>query len=165
MEHTPTPANSLSQANTVLPAASSSAAHAAGASTPTLAQRHVLVLGLGASGLAMARWCARSGAQLTVADSRQEPPQLAALQHDVPQVRFVAGSFAPELLAPDVCAVFVSPGLSPADTHSVLDAARQKGLWVGGELDLFVHALGQLQQERGYTPKCWALRAPMAKPR
>ena len=153
MEHTPTPANSLSQANTVLPAASSSAAHAAGASTPTLAQRHVLVLGLGASGLAMARWCARSGAQLTVADSRQEPPQLAALQHDVPQVRFVAGSFAPELLAPDVCAVFVSPGLSPADTHSVLDAARQKGLWVGGELDLFVHALGQLQQERGYTPK------------
>ena len=153
MEHTPTPANSLSQANTVLPAASSSAAHAAGASTPTLAQRHVLVLGLGASGLAMARWCARSGAQLTVADSRQEPPQLAALQHDVPQVRFVAGSFAPELLAPDVCAVFVSPGLSPADTHSVLDAARQKGLWVGGELDLFVHALGQLQQERGYAPK------------
>lgn len=153
MEHTPTPANSLSQANTVLPAASSSAAHAAGARTPTLAQRHVLVLGLGASGLAMARWCARSGAQLTVADSRQEPPQLAALQHDVPQVRFVAGSFAPELLAPDVCAVFVSPGLSPADTHSVLDAARQKGLWVGGELDLFVHALGQLQQERGYAPK------------
>ncbi len=119
----------------------------------TLSQRHVLVLGLGASGLAMARWCARCGAQLTVADSRDTPPQLAALQHDVPQVRFVAGRFTIDLLQPDVCAVFVSPGLSPADTRDVLDAARQKGLWVGGELDLFVHALGQLQQERGYAPK------------
>lgn len=121
--------------------------------TQPLLQRHVLVLGLGTSGLAMARWCVRGGARLTVADSRQAPPQLAALQHDAPQVRFVAGSFTPELLAPDVCAVFVSPGLSPADTHSVLDAARQQGLWVGGELDLFVHALAQLQLERGYAPK------------
>ena len=38
----------------------------------------VLVLGLGASGLAMARWCARHGARVTVADTREAPPQLAA---------------------------------------------------------------------------------------
>ena len=35
---------------------------------------HVLVLGLGESGLAMARWCARQGAELRVADSRAAPP-------------------------------------------------------------------------------------------
>ena len=40
----------------------------------------VLVLGLGASGLAMARWCARWGADVTVWDSREHPPQAAALQ-------------------------------------------------------------------------------------
>ena len=40
----------------------------------------VLVLGLGASGLAMARWCARQGADVTVWDSRENPPQAAALQ-------------------------------------------------------------------------------------
>ena len=35
----------------------------------------VLVLGLGDSGLAMARWCARHGAAVRVADSRAQPPQ------------------------------------------------------------------------------------------
>src|SRR5690606_22501350 len=39
-----------------------------------LAGRRVLVLGLGASGLAMARWCAACGAEVTVADTRAEPP-------------------------------------------------------------------------------------------
>lgn len=56
-----------------------------------LQQQHILILGLGASGLAMARWCARHGARVTVADTRSEPPQLAALQRDVPQARFVNG--------------------------------------------------------------------------
>ena len=40
----------------------------------------VLVLGLGASGLAMARWCARHGCRLRRADSRETPPNLALLE-------------------------------------------------------------------------------------
>jgi UDP-N-acetylmuramoylalanine--D-glutamate ligase len=44
-----------------------------------LQDQSVLILGLGASGLAMARWCARAGAQVTVADTRPAPPGLAAL--------------------------------------------------------------------------------------
>ena len=59
----------------------------------TLQDQHVLILGLGASGLAMARWCARCGAQVTVADTRAVPPQLASLQRDVPAARFVSGAF------------------------------------------------------------------------
>ena len=43
-----------------------------------LQDRHVLVLGLGHSGLAMARWCARVGARVTVWDSREAPPQADA---------------------------------------------------------------------------------------
>ncbi|HEY9239606.1 MAG TPA: hypothetical protein VIP10_12260, partial [Burkholderiaceae bacterium] len=39
----------------------------------------VLVLGLGASGLAMARWCDRFGAQVRVWDSREQPANAAAL--------------------------------------------------------------------------------------
>ena len=42
--------------------------------------QHVLILGLGASGLAMARWCAQAGADVTVADTRDTPPQLVALR-------------------------------------------------------------------------------------
>ncbi|MGL4807730.1 MAG: UDP-N-acetylmuramoyl-L-alanine--D-glutamate ligase, partial [Giesbergeria sp.] len=45
-----------------------------------LQDQAVLVLGLGASGLAMARWCVRCGAQVTVADTREAPPQLAELR-------------------------------------------------------------------------------------
>ena len=41
--------------------------------------QHLLILGLGASGLAMARWCVRCGAQVTVADTRADPPQRAVL--------------------------------------------------------------------------------------
>ncbi len=57
-----------------------------------LHDRHVLVLGLGASGLAMARWCAVRGARVTVADTREEPPQLPALREHLPQARFVPGA-------------------------------------------------------------------------
>ena len=53
--------------------------------------KSVLVLGLGASGLAMARWCVRHGAQVTVADTREQPPQLATLQAQCPGVAFFGG--------------------------------------------------------------------------
>ena len=80
----------------------------------SLHKQHVLILGLGASGLAMARWCARAGAQVTVADTRSQPPQLAALQRELPQAQFIAGPLdAGLLLGKDIRAVFKSPGLSP----------------------------------------------------
>ena len=88
-----------------------------------LKDQHVLILGLGASGLAMARWCARCGAQVTVADTREAPPQLEALREQLPQARFVGGPFNADLVAGDVQAVFRSPGLSPAQVAIVLAAA------------------------------------------
>ena len=101
----------------------------------TLHDTAVLILGLGTSGLAMARWCARQGANVTVADSREAPPNLAKLQAEVPQARFVSGAFGAGLLDGNtVRAVFVSPGLAPQDTAAVLEPARAQGLWVGGKL-------------------------------
>ena len=48
-----------------------------------------LILGLGESGLAMARWLAREGWALRVADTRAAPPMLAEelAREDYPQVR------------------------------------------------------------------------------
>ena len=106
----------------------------------------VLILGLGASGLAMARWCARHGALVTVADTREAPPQLAALQRDVPGAVFVGGPLSASLVeGTAVRAVYCSPGLSPASIAVVVGAARAAGLAIGGELDLFALALRDLK--------------------
>ncbi|MDA7417879.1 UDP-N-acetylmuramoyl-L-alanine--D-glutamate ligase [Xenophilus arseniciresistens] len=115
----------------------------------SLHQLPVLILGLGASGLAMARWCARHGADVTVADTREAPPQLAQLQAELPTVRFVSGAFDASLIeGKPIRAVYRSPGLSPAQIAPVVDAARAIGLVVGGELDLFAQALRDIDAQR-----------------
>ncbi|WP_454904649.1 UDP-N-acetylmuramoyl-L-alanine--D-glutamate ligase [Variovorax gossypii] len=107
---------------------------------------HVLILGLGASGLAMARWCARHGAVVTVADTREAPASLATLKAEWPDVAFVGGPFTAALVeGTPIRAVYRSPGLSPATIAPVADAARAMGLPVGGELDLFARALSDLR--------------------
>jgi UDP-N-acetylmuramoylalanine--D-glutamate ligase len=106
----------------------------------------VLILGLGASGLAMARWCARHGAAVTVADTREAPAQLATLKAELPGVAFVGGPFSAALVeGTPIRAVYRSPGLSPETIAPAADAARAMGLPVGGELDLFARALLDLQ--------------------
>jgi UDP-N-acetylmuramoylalanine--D-glutamate ligase len=130
----------------------------------TLQDQHVLILGLGASGLAMARWCARCGAQVTVADTRAAPPQLASLQRDVPAARFVSGAFDAALVqGSDVRAVFKSPGLSPLEVAPVFEAAHASGIWAAGELGLYAQALAQLKAERAYEPRMLAITGTNGK--
>jgi UDP-N-acetylmuramoylalanine--D-glutamate ligase len=126
--------------------------------------QHVLILGLGASGLAMARWCAHAGADVTVADTRETPPQLAALQAEWPAVRFVAGAFEASLVeGTSVRAVFRSPGLAPEVVAPVVDAARSMGLWQGGELSLFAAGLQDLKARFGYAPQLLAITGTNGK--
>ena len=124
----------------------------------------VLILGLGASGLAMARWCARNGAQVTVADTRSEPPQLPALQVEVPTARFVGGGLdGTLLLGNEVHAIYKSPGLPPAQVADLQQAARERGLRVSGELELFARALAALKLERAYAPAVLAVTGTNGK--
>ena len=113
-----------------------------------------LVLGLGESGLAMARWCVRAGAEVTVADTREQPPHLPTLQAELPGVRFVAGELSAALVdGQGLSSVYRSPGLSPATVAPVFNAARAIGLPTGGELDLFAFALKGLREAHGYAPR------------
>ena len=126
--------------------------------------QHVLILGLGASGLAMARWCAHHGAVVTVADTREAPPQLATLQAEWPAVRFVSGPFEASLVeGTSVRAVFRSPGLAPEVVAPVVDAARAMGLWQGGELSLFAAGLQDLKARFGYAPQVLAITGTNGK--
>ena len=129
-----------------------------------LQDQHVLILGLGASGLAMARWCARQGAAVTVADTRTEPPQRAALQREVPTARFISGPFTAALVdGMGVRAVFRSPGLAPSEIAIVLEAAHAGGIWASGELGLFSQALSDLKTSHDYTPKVLAVTGTNGK--
>src|SRR5574343_1388914 len=125
---------------------------------------HVLILGLGASGLAMARWCARFGAVVTVADTREAPPQLATLQAEWPDVRFMSGAFSASLIeGTPIRAGFRSPGLAPDVVAPVVDAAGAAGLWQGGELSLFAAGLQDLQERFGYAPQVLAITGTNGK--
>ena len=129
-----------------------------------LHNQSVLILGLGDSGLAMARWCVRNGAQVQVVDTRAEPPHLAVLRAELPAVKFVHGAFDSNLVeGQDVRAVFKSPGLSPESVAPVWNAAVAAGLWVGTELTLFAQALSDLQTNMAYHPKVLAITGTNGK--
>ena len=124
---------------------------------PQFAEQRVLVLGLGDSGLAMARWCARFGAQVTVWDSRAEPPQRGALGE---AAAFITGELTAEIAA-GFHAVLKSPGLSPLDAR--LAAVYAHGPAVRGELDLFADALAALKAQHGYAPAVLAITGTNGK--
>lgn len=107
----------------------------------SLAGKHVLILGLGESGLAMARWCARQGATLRVADSRATPPGLDALARDIPSADMRCGTFDQNLLA-GIALLALSPGLSLHEP--LVTEAKRRGIEVVGEIELFARALLEL---------------------
>ncbi|QGZ62416.1 UDP-N-acetylmuramoyl-L-alanine--D-glutamate ligase [Paraburkholderia acidisoli] len=123
----------------------------------------VLVLGLGESGLAMARWCARQGCRLRIADTREAPPNLPELAARGIEADFVGGPFSTALLE-GVELVAISPGLSPLaeDLVPLIAAARERGIEVWGELELFAQALRHLG-ESGYAPKVLAITGTNGK--
>jgi len=100
--------------------------------------RKVVVLGLGDTGLSMARWLARRGANVRVADSRREPPHAAVLGRELPQVPLATGRFNDGTLrGADLIAI--SPGLDRRELP-VADAIK-RGVPVVGDVELFAQAL------------------------
>lgn len=124
----------------------------------------VLVLGLGDSGLAMARWCARHGARVRVWDSRESAPQDAALAGHLPAAQRLRGALDDAAFA-GVRLVLKSPGLAPTDARIAAPLARaaETGVLVQGELELFVRALADLKEERGYATKLLAITGTNGK--
>ncbi len=120
----------------------------------TLLNKNVLVLGLGQSGLALARWCISAGASVTVADTRAAPPQLQTLNSTLPQVVFVNAPLDEALFnSAEFDLVLKSPGLSPASIAGVTAAAAKRGTAVGNELSVFSHVLKEMQTDHAYAPQ------------
>jgi UDP-N-acetylmuramoylalanine--D-glutamate ligase len=131
-----------------------------------LKDQHVLILGLGISGLSMARWCLRHGAVVTVADTRENPPSLAALRAECPQAVFVAGPFDVSLLARQPWNLIArSPGLPPEQLAPARAWALSNNAAFVGELDLFAQALQDLsaRERLPYKPKVLAITGTNGK--
>jgi UDP-N-acetylmuramoylalanine--D-glutamate ligase len=95
-----------------------------------LAGKRVLVLGLGDTGLAVARWVTREGGRVRVADTRAAPPRAP----DLAAGELVTGAFDARLLE-GVDLVCISPGL--ALSEPVVQEALLRGIPLAGEIELF----------------------------
>jgi UDP-N-acetylmuramoylalanine--D-glutamate ligase len=102
------------------------------------ANRHIVVVGLGDSGLATVRWLAAHGASVSVADSRDNPPNLDLLAAELPQVSVRAGAFGPDTFA-GADLLVVSPGVALATP--AIAAFRACGGEVIGDIELFARAI------------------------
>jgi UDP-N-acetylmuramoylalanine--D-glutamate ligase len=102
--------------------------------------RRVLVVGLGESGLAMARWLHRQHARVAVVDTRATPPGEAFLATEVPNAQWrsrgvaLEGNIIEHCLA-DIDVLALSPGVA-FDSALVL-AAQELGIPVWSEIDCF----------------------------
>jgi UDP-N-acetylmuramoylalanine--D-glutamate ligase len=95
-----------------------------------LAGKRILVLGLGDTGLAVAKWAARERASVRVADTRQAPPRAP----DLRSAELVTGAFGSGLLQ-GIDLVCISPGL--ALSEPVVQEALARGIPLVGEIELF----------------------------
>lgn len=109
-----------------------------------LRDKSVLILGLGETGLSLARFLHVQGARLRVADSRANPPGAATLRSELPQVELYCGTFTDELLQ-GIDRIAISPGVPL--TEPVVQHAIARGIPVEGDVELLA------QQIRIANPK------------
>ena len=93
-----------------------------------------IVVGLGKSGMYLVRFLARQGLPFAVVDTRANPPELATLREQFPQVEVRCGELDVEYLC-RASELLVSPGLAIATP--ALQAAAARGVKLSGDIDLF----------------------------
>ncbi|MDQ2139183.1 UDP-N-acetylmuramoyl-L-alanine--D-glutamate ligase [Alcaligenaceae bacterium B3P038] len=129
---------------------------------------HALILGLGETGVAAARWCVREGVRVTVADTRAQPAGIEAVRAlpGADDVTFALGQspFDTGLLA-GVTQIVLSPGLAPTapEVVALLAQAQVAGIEVVGEIELFARALTQLAEQQEYRPRVLAVTGTNGK--
>jgi UDP-N-acetylmuramoylalanine--D-glutamate ligase len=106
-------------------------------STRPAAVPETVVVGLGVTGLSVARYLQRQGEPFRVVDTRAHPPQLAALQTSCPGVTVHCGPLSAASFA-SAGRIVLSPGVAPQEP--ALTQARARGVPVEGDIALFARA-------------------------
>jgi UDP-N-acetylmuramoylalanine--D-glutamate ligase len=113
-----------------------------------------LILGLGESGIAMAKWCLRHGAQTRLVDTRERSALNEKQRAQLSELEFAGlkdmhfGSWNTSLLD-QIDVIGISPGLSPIaePAQSILAAAQEKGIPVWSEIEFFARGIAALERE------------------
>jgi UDP-N-acetylmuramoylalanine--D-glutamate ligase len=114
-------------------------------------QQTQVVVGLGKSGLSLVRFLARHAQPFVVADSRENPPELVALQRDYPDVTVHCGPLSADILSA-AQVLYVSPGL--ALSTPAIQTAIASGVAISGDIDLFAqHACAPIVAITGSNAK------------
>jgi UDP-N-acetylmuramoylalanine--D-glutamate ligase len=100
----------------------------------TLKNKRVLVLGLGETGLSALRWLLAQGAIVSVADTRENPPNVEVVKAEMPAVAIYLGDFDAAILKASELLV-VSPGIALAEP--AIQAAIEAGTPAIGDVELF----------------------------
>ncbi len=98
------------------------------------ARLDTLVVGLGQTGLACARFLASKGEHFAVADSRDIPPGIDELKREFPDVECHCGVFDEALLM-RANRLLLSPGVAPQ--QPAIAAASEAGIELLGDIELF----------------------------
>lgn len=93
------------------------------------------IIGTGITGLSVARFFARQGQPFVLLDTRLQPPNLAQIKSEFPEVVLELGELKKEtlLLADEI---IVSPGVAVATP--AITAAKDAGIPVVGDIEIFV---------------------------
>lgn len=117
------------------------------------APQRFLILGLGESGVAMAKWCLRNGASVRLVDTRDQSKFTDKQNAWLDELKFAGlsdiqfGPLIDELLV-DIDVIGISPGLSPLQepTESFLVKARKSRVDVWSEIEFFARAIATLER-------------------
>jgi UDP-N-acetylmuramoylalanine--D-glutamate ligase len=113
-----------------------------------LKNKRILVLGLGETGFSVLRWLSKQGAVLSVADSRDNPPNMEDLVRRMPQVAIYPGKFKQEILL-NAEVIVISPGV--ALSEPAVQAAIKQGIPVIGDVELFAQYRSKSAKVIGIT--------------
>lgn len=99
-----------------------------------ISHKNCLIVGLGQTGLSCARFLATRALSVAVMDTREQPPALASLQQEYPQVLVKTGELDQDwLLQADM--IVLSPGVDPRLPE--ISTAREAGIEIVGDIELF----------------------------
>jgi len=94
----------------------------------------IVVVGLGVTGISVARYFAGLGFDFVIADSREQPPSVTQLREELGNITVFSGEFDAALFS-NATHLVVSPGIA-LDETAIAEAVRN-GTQVIGDIDLF----------------------------